>query len=62
MSHDRHPGREHGDADVDHARVRAGVERLHPVLDAAQAASALPGAPAAYDALRDFVVRTRLEG
>ncbi|GJF22992.1 MULTISPECIES: nucleotidyltransferase domain-containing protein [Streptomyces] len=54
--------REHGDADVDHARVRADVERLHAVLDEAQAASALPGAPAAYDALHDFVVRIRLEG
>ncbi|MFE5604074.1 DNA polymerase beta superfamily protein [Streptomyces coelicoflavus] len=53
--------REHGDADVDHARVRADVERLHGVLDDAQAASALPDAPAAYDVLHDFVVRTRLE-
>jgi predicted nucleotidyltransferase len=54
--------REHGASDVDHARVRADVERLHAVLDEAQAASALPGAPAVYDALHDFVVRTRLEG
>jgi predicted nucleotidyltransferase len=54
--------REHGAADVDRARVRADVERLHAVLDEAQAASALPGAPAVYDALHDFVVRTRLEG
>jgi predicted nucleotidyltransferase len=54
--------REHGGADVDHARVRADVERLHAVLDEAQAASALPGAPAGYDALHDFVVRVRLEG
>ncbi|CAM5707277.1 hypothetical protein STENM327S_00924 [Streptomyces tendae] len=53
--------REYGDAGVDHARVRADVERLHAVLDEAQAASALPDAPTAYDALHDFVVRTRLE-
>ncbi|MEU9219141.1 nucleotidyltransferase domain-containing protein [Streptomyces sp. NPDC048376] len=53
--------REHGDAGVDHARVRADVERLHTVLDEAQAASGLPDAPAAYDALHDFVVRVRLE-
>ncbi len=54
--------REHGAADVDHARVRADVERLHTVLDEAQAASALPDAPVAYDALHDLVVRVRLEG
>ncbi|WP_427167634.1 nucleotidyltransferase domain-containing protein [Streptomyces sp. C1-1] len=54
--------REHGDADVDHARVRADVERLHAVLDEAQQASPLPDAPTVYDALHDFVVRTRLEG
>lgn len=53
--------REHGAADVDPARVRADVERLHGVLDEAQAASALPDAPVAYDALHDFVVRVRLE-
>ncbi|KUM71406.1 nucleotidyltransferase domain-containing protein [Streptomyces sp. ISL-22] len=53
---------EHGAADVDHARVQADVERLHEVLDEAQAASALPDAPSAYDALHAFVVRTRLEG
>ncbi|MFF4253398.1 DNA polymerase beta superfamily protein [Streptomyces sp. NPDC001663] len=52
---------EHGDADVDHARVRDDVERLHGMLDEAQEASALPDAPAAYDALHDFVVRIRLE-
>ncbi len=52
---------EHGDAGVDHARVRADVERLHGVLDEARAASALPDAPTAYDALHDFVVRARLE-
>lgn len=54
--------REHGDAAVDHARVRADVERLHRVLDEAQAASALPDAPTAYDALHDLVIRIRLEG
>jgi uncharacterized protein len=52
---------EHGGADVDHARVQADVERLHGVLDAAQEASALPGAPTVHDALHDFVVRVRLE-
>ena len=52
---------EHGDADVDHARVRDDVERLHGMLDEAQEASALPDAPAGYDALHDFVVRIRLE-
>lgn len=54
--------REHGEAPVDLARVRADVERLHGVLDEAQAASVLPDAPTAYDALHDLVVRTRLEG
>ncbi|MFF8355823.1 DNA polymerase beta superfamily protein [Streptomyces chartreusis] len=54
--------REHGAADVDRARVAADVERLHGVLDEAQAASALPDAPAAHDALHAFVVRIRLEG
>ncbi|MET7895738.1 nucleotidyltransferase domain-containing protein [Streptomyces mirabilis] len=54
--------REHGDADVGHARVAADVERLHGVLDLAQDASALPDAPSAYDALHAFVVRVRLEG
>lgn len=53
--------REHGDADVDHARVRADIERLHGLLDAAQEASALPDAPTVHDALHDFVVRVRLE-
>ncbi|WP_458242921.1 nucleotidyltransferase domain-containing protein [Streptomyces sp. MAI_2237] len=53
---------ERGDADVDHARVRADVERLHAVLDEAQLASSLPDAPTVYDALHDFVVRVRLEG
>lgn len=53
---------EHGAADVEHARVAADVERLHRVLDEAQAASALPDAPSVHDALHAFVVRTRLEG
>jgi predicted nucleotidyltransferase len=53
---------EHGAADVDHARVEADVERLHGLLDEAQAASALPDAPRVYDALHAFVVRVRLEG
>lgn len=52
--------REHGPADVDHARVADDVERLHALLDAAQQDSALPDAPSAYDALHAFVVRTRL--
>ncbi|GHI08796.1 nucleotidyltransferase [Streptomyces cellostaticus] len=54
--------REHGTADLDPARAEADVERLHAVLDEAQAASALPEAPTAYDALQDLVVRLRLEG
>jgi uncharacterized protein len=54
--------REHGAAGVEHARVEADVERLHTVLDEAQAASALPDAPGAYDALHDFVIRVRLQG
>ncbi|MFG2476975.1 DNA polymerase beta superfamily protein [Streptomyces fagopyri] len=52
--------REHGAADVDHARVADDVERLHALLDAAQQASGLPDAPSAHDALHDFVVRVRL--
>ncbi|MFB7511400.1 nucleotidyltransferase domain-containing protein [Streptomyces broussonetiae] len=54
--------REHGRAGVGHARVEADVERLHTVLDEAQAVSVLPDAPGAYDALHDFVVRVRLQG
>lgn len=54
--------REHGDAGVEHARVAADVERLHAVLDEAQAVSALPDAPSVHDALHAFVVRIRLEG
>jgi predicted nucleotidyltransferase len=52
---------EHGAADVYHARVAADIERLHGLLDEAQAASALPDAPRVHDALHAFVVRTRLE-
>jgi hypothetical protein len=51
---------EHGTADIDHARVAADVERLHTVLDEAQAASPLPDAPTAHDALHDFLIRVRL--
>ncbi|WP_327386200.1 MULTISPECIES: nucleotidyltransferase domain-containing protein [unclassified Streptomyces] len=40
--------------------VRADLEALHAVLDAAQAASALPEQPTAYDALDAFVVRRRV--
>lgn len=54
--------REHGAAAVDHARVEADVERLHALLDEAQAASPLPDAPTVYDALDDLVVRLRLQG
>ncbi|MER6090130.1 nucleotidyltransferase domain-containing protein [Streptomyces bluensis] len=53
---------EHGAAGVDHARVERDVERLHGVLDEAQALSALADAPGAYDALHDLVVRVRLQG
>lgn len=52
---------EHGAADVDHARVAADIERLHGLLDEAQAASALPDAARVHDALHAFVVRVRLE-
>lgn len=54
--------REHGAADIDHARVQGDIERLHGELDAAQGASALPDTPSTYDALHEFVVRVRLEG
>ncbi|MCF3135460.1 nucleotidyltransferase domain-containing protein [Streptomyces olivochromogenes] len=54
--------REHGAAEVAHARVEADVERLHALLDEAQAASVLPDAPTAHDALHDLVVRVRLAG
>jgi uncharacterized protein len=49
-------------ADVLHARVQDDVERLRGVLDEAQSGSVLPDAPVGCDALRDFVVRVRLEG
>ncbi|MGW0680809.1 nucleotidyltransferase domain-containing protein [Streptomyces sp. NPDC002767] len=52
--------REHGAAEVDHARVADDVERLHALLDAAQQASALPDTPSVHDALHAFVVRVRL--
>ncbi|MFD8914559.1 DNA polymerase beta superfamily protein [Streptomyces sp. NPDC059575] len=52
--------REHGDAGVDRERVRADIERLHVRLDEAQAASVLPDAVTAHDALHEFVVRLRL--
>ncbi|MFG2489349.1 MULTISPECIES: DNA polymerase beta superfamily protein [Streptomyces] len=39
--------------------VRADIEALHTVLDAAQAVSALPEQVSAYDALDEFVVRRR---
>ncbi|GGQ57053.1 hypothetical protein GCM10010145_28570 [Streptomyces ruber] len=54
--------REHGAADVDHARVRADVERLHVLLDEPQAASGLPDVPVGYDALYGLVVRVRPQG
>ncbi|MEU2058499.1 DNA polymerase beta superfamily protein [Streptomyces bungoensis] len=53
--------REHGPADVGHARVAADVEHLHTMLDDAQSASPLPDAHTAHDALHDFVVRVRLD-
>ncbi|MFF2778805.1 DNA polymerase beta superfamily protein [Streptomyces sp. NPDC058052] len=52
---------EHGAAEVVTEDVRAEVEALHGVLDAAQAASDLPDAVRAGDALHDLVVRARLE-
>ncbi|WMX47762.1 nucleotidyltransferase domain-containing protein [Streptomyces roseicoloratus] len=52
---------EHATADVAVVDVRVEVERLHGVLDAAQAGSGLPGEAGAFAALEDFVVRTRLE-
>ncbi|MFD5329390.1 DNA polymerase beta superfamily protein [Streptomyces sp. NPDC127092] len=52
---------EHGAADVAVTDVRTEVERLHGVLDAAQAASGLPDEVGAFTALEDFVVRSRRE-
>ncbi|MFC4612987.1 DNA polymerase beta superfamily protein [Streptomyces maoxianensis] len=46
---------------VDRKRVRADVEALHEALEEARLASPLPDEPTAYDALRDFVIRVRLE-
>lgn len=46
---------------VDRERVRADVEALHEALEEARLASPLPDEPTAYDALRDFVIRVRLE-
>ncbi|MFJ8887254.1 DNA polymerase beta superfamily protein [Streptomyces sp. NPDC102402] len=52
---------EHGAADpADSAAAARDVEALHVVLDEAQAASRLAGAPSGFDALHDLVVRTRL--
>ncbi|GGU85258.1 nucleotidyltransferase [Streptomyces albospinus] len=55
---------EHGPvgAVVDPARLRTDIEALHARLDAAQAATALPDAAGARDALHDLVVRARLGG
>ncbi|WP_079123815.1 DNA polymerase beta superfamily protein [Streptomyces sp. NBRC 110611] len=55
---------EHGLAGevVDPARLRTDIEALHARLDAAQAATALPDAPAGRDALHDLIVRARLDG
>lgn len=50
---------EHGRAEVAFEDVRAEVEALHGVLDEAQAASELPEAVRAHDALDDLVVRAR---
>ncbi|MFH8474187.1 DNA polymerase beta superfamily protein [Streptomyces sp. NPDC018000] len=51
---------EHGGAHgVDEAVVRRDVERLHGVLDEAQAASGLPEAAGGFDGLHDLVVRAR---
>ncbi|MEU9759512.1 nucleotidyltransferase domain-containing protein [Streptomyces sp. NPDC047987] len=51
---------EHGRAkDVDGAAVSRDVERLHEVLDRAQAGSGLPETAGGLDALHDLVVRAR---
>ncbi|MEU8622332.1 nucleotidyltransferase domain-containing protein [Streptomyces sp. NPDC048623] len=50
---------EHGAADVPASEVRAEMERLHAVLDAAQEESGLADEPVAFAALDDFVVRVR---
>ncbi|MGW8556078.1 nucleotidyltransferase domain-containing protein [Streptomyces tubercidicus] len=55
---------EHGAAGevVDAERLRADVDALHARLDAAQDATALPGAPGAHEALHDLIVRARTDG
>ncbi|WP_327363152.1 nucleotidyltransferase domain-containing protein [Streptomyces sp. NBC_01296] len=51
---------EHGPAaGTDGSRAQRDFEALHAVLEAAQAASALPTQVSAYDALDDLVVRRR---
>ncbi|MFI5985491.1 DNA polymerase beta superfamily protein [Streptomyces sp. NPDC051555] len=51
---------EHGPyAGADRAILLGDFTALHGVLDEAQAGSALPPEPVAYEALDDFVVRTR---
>ncbi|MFI9587996.1 DNA polymerase beta superfamily protein [Streptomyces sp. NPDC052236] len=53
---------EHGAASgVDRRRASADAQVLHAVLEEARLASRLPDEPTAYEALRDFVVRVRLE-
>lgn len=53
---------EHGPASgVDRGRMRAEAEALYGVLEEARLNSRLPDEPSAYHALRDFVVRVRLE-
>ncbi|MFE1344736.1 DNA polymerase beta superfamily protein [Streptomyces sp. NPDC058757] len=52
---------EHGAAGLVPEDVRAEVEALHGLLDAARQASHLPDAVRAGDALHDLVVRARLE-
>ncbi|WP_432249943.1 nucleotidyltransferase domain-containing protein [Streptomyces sanyensis] len=53
---------EHGVVEerLDTEAVRSEVEHLHTVLDAAQAATRLPGQPSAGAALHDLLVRVRL--
>ncbi|UNO44287.1 nucleotidyltransferase domain-containing protein [Streptomyces sp. MST-110588] len=53
---------EHGPAGevVAAGRLHADVRALHTRLDEAEAASRLPDAPSAYDALADLVVRARV--
>ncbi|MFG2192482.1 DNA polymerase beta superfamily protein [Streptomyces sp. NPDC048639] len=51
---------EHAPAEEVAAGADRDVDALHAVLDAEQAASRLPDAPGAYDALDDLLVRARL--